>query len=85
MKSLIELYKIGRGPSSSHTMGPQRAAKEFAASAQATVKKVSDVEPDDMILDIGPEGGDKGGTVIAKGTPEEVAAVEASYTVSWMV
>ena len=31
MKSLIELYKIGRGPSSSHTMGPQRAAKEFAA------------------------------------------------------
>ncbi len=34
----------------------------------------------DYIIDIGPEGGDKGGTVIAKGTPEEVAAVEASYT-----
>ncbi len=30
-------------------------AKEFAASAPATVKKVADVEPDDMILDIGPE------------------------------
>ncbi len=30
MKSLVELYKIGRGPSSSHTMGPERACKEFA-------------------------------------------------------
>lgn len=29
MKSLKELYKIGRGPSSSHTMGPERACKEF--------------------------------------------------------
>ncbi len=30
MKSLLELYKIGRGPSSSHTMGPERAAKLFS-------------------------------------------------------
>lgn len=34
----------------------------------------------DYIIDIGPEGGDKGGTVIAKGTPEEVAASPVSYT-----
>ena len=34
----------------------------------------------DYIIDIGPEGGDKGGTVIAKGTPEEVAENPASYT-----
>ena len=34
----------------------------------------------DYIIDIGPEGGDRGGQVIAKGTPEEVAKVEASYT-----
>ena len=34
----------------------------------------------DYIIDLGPEGGDKGGTIIAKGTPEEVAAVEGSYT-----
>ena len=34
----------------------------------------------DYILDIGPEGGDRGGTVIAKGTPEEVAQVPQSYT-----
>lgn len=34
----------------------------------------------DYIIDIGPEGGDKGGTVIARGTPEEVAANPVSYT-----
>lgn len=34
----------------------------------------------DYIIDIGPEGGDKGGTVIAKGTPEEVATNAKSYT-----
>lgn len=34
----------------------------------------------DYIIDIGPEGGDKGGTVIAQGTPEEVAKNKKSYT-----
>ena len=34
----------------------------------------------DYIIDIGPEGGDKGGTVIARGTPEEIASNEKSYT-----
>ena len=34
----------------------------------------------DYIIDMGPEGGDGGGTVIAKGTPEEVAKVKVSYT-----
>ena len=29
MKSIRDLYKIGKGPSSSHTMGPERAARRF--------------------------------------------------------
>ena len=34
----------------------------------------------DYIIDMGPEGGDRGGTVIARGTPEEVAGTKGSYT-----
>lgn len=34
----------------------------------------------DYVIDLGPDGGDKGGQIIAKGTPEEVANVENSYT-----
>ncbi|MBC8253794.1 MAG: excinuclease ABC subunit UvrA [Ardenticatenia bacterium] len=38
----------------------------------------------DWIIDLGPEGGGKGGYVIATGTPEEVAAVPSSYTGQWL-
>ena len=38
------------------------------------------VKTADQIIDIGPEGGDGGGQVVAKGTPEQVAEVEGSYT-----
>lgn len=34
----------------------------------------------DYIIDMGPEGGDGGGTVVAQGTPEEIAKVPESYT-----
>ena len=34
----------------------------------------------DHIIDLGPEGGDNGGTIVAEGTPEEVAKCKKSYT-----
>ena len=34
----------------------------------------------DYIIDLGPEGGDRGGTIVCTGTPEEIAACESSYT-----
>ncbi|MBE5939304.1 MAG: excinuclease ABC subunit UvrA [Lachnospiraceae bacterium] len=38
----------------------------------------------DYIIDIGPEGGEGGGTIIAYGTPEEVVKIEKSYTGQWL-
>ncbi|HYR80014.1 MAG TPA: ATP-binding cassette domain-containing protein, partial [Candidatus Dormibacteraeota bacterium] len=38
----------------------------------------------DYVIDLGPEGGDRGGQVVAKGSPEEVAGVKASYTAQFL-
>ena len=38
----------------------------------------------DYIIDLGPEGGDKGGTIVATGTPEKICEVEESYTGSYL-
>jgi excinuclease ABC subunit A len=38
----------------------------------------------DWIVDLGPEGGDRGGELIAQGTPEEVAQVAGSYTGTYL-
>ena len=42
------------------------------------------IKTDDHIIDLGPEGGDGGGTIVAQGTPEEVAQVPESYTGQWL-
>jgi excinuclease ABC subunit A len=42
------------------------------------------VKSADYIIDLGPEGGDKGGRIIATGTPEDVAAIEESYTGNYL-
>ncbi len=38
------------------------------------------VKCSDYVIDLGPEGGDRGGLIVAEGTPEEVANVSRSYT-----
>ncbi|MEK0415834.1 MAG: hypothetical protein RL352_1231, partial [Actinomycetota bacterium] len=39
----------------------------------------------DWLIDLGPEGGDGGGTIVAEGTPENVARVKASHTGRFLV
>jgi excinuclease ABC subunit A len=39
----------------------------------------------DRIIDLGPEGGEEGGRLVAQGTPEQVAAAEKSYTGQFLV
>jgi len=57
--------------------------KRFSDSGNTVVvieHNLDVIKTADYIIDIGPEGGDKGGTVIAKGTPEEIVQNEISYT-----
>ncbi|MCA9383867.1 excinuclease ABC subunit UvrA, partial [Candidatus Dojkabacteria bacterium] len=42
------------------------------------------IKTSDWIIDLGPEGGEKGGTIIAEGTPEQVANTAKSYTGQWL-
>ena len=42
------------------------------------------VKTADWVIDLGPEGGNRGGNVVVTGTPEKVAATKKSYTGQWL-
>jgi excinuclease ABC subunit A len=42
------------------------------------------IKSSDYIIDIGPEGGENGGQIVAKGTPEQVAESKKSYTAKYL-
>jgi excinuclease ABC subunit A len=42
------------------------------------------VKTADHVIDLGPEGGDEGGYIVAEGTPEEIVACKTSYTGQYM-
>jgi len=52
----------------------------LADGGNTVVVNLDVIKTADYIIDMGPEGGDRGGTVIAKGTPEEIVKVKKSYT-----
>jgi len=42
------------------------------------------IKNSDFVVDLGPEGGDKGGYLVASGTPDDVMKVKGSYTGEWL-
>jgi excinuclease ABC subunit A len=44
----------------------------------------SRIKTADWVIDLGPEGGDGAGTIVAQGTPEQVAQVKSSYTGAYL-
>ena len=56
------------------------AAEEAGNTVLVIEHNLDVIKTADHIIDLGPEGGDQGGYVVAQGTPEQVAAVPGSYT-----
>ena len=66
--------------SSSSSNPPTGLSRAFGCTILVIEHNLDVIKTADYIIDLGPEGGDEGGRVIATGTPEEVAACRKSYT-----
>ena len=59
----------------------ESSVASFTRWASPPERVVADlIKTADHIIDLGPEGGNRGGTIVAQGTPEQVAQVAESYT-----
>ena len=58
----------------------QQAGRRAAIRSVVIEHNLDVIKTADYIIDMGPEGGDGGGTMVACGTPEEIAEVPESYT-----
>jgi excinuclease ABC subunit A len=65
-------------------MGVLRQLRDGGSTVVIIEHNLDVIKTADWIIDLGPEGGDGGGTVVVKGTPEEVAADKNSYTGSFL-
>ena len=63
-----------------HLLGVLQRLVDAGNSVVVIEHNLDVVKCADWVLDLGPEGGDAGGQVVAEGTPEEVAQVDASHT-----
>ncbi len=63
-----------------HLLGVLQRLVDAGNSVVVIEHNLDVVKCADWVLDLGPEGGDAGGELVAEGTPEEIAAVEGSYT-----
>ena len=61
-------------------IGVLRRLTETGNSVLVIEHNLDVIKVADYLIDLGPEGGDKGGEIVCEGTPEEVAACEKSYT-----
>ena len=53
---------------------------KFHFNLKGITDKLDVIKTADWVVDLGPEGGDKGGQIVSVGTPEQVAACKSSYT-----
>ena len=61
-------------------MGVLRRLAEGGNSVLIIEHNLDVIKACDYVIDLGPEGGDGGGTLVCEGTPEEIAACDTSYT-----
>ena len=63
----------------------QRLVADWAIRCSSIEHNLDVIKTADYLIDLGPEGGDRGGTIVATGTPEEVAATPGSFTGEYLV